>query len=336
MEIDGSLGEGGGAVIRISTALSALTSQRIKIINIRANRPQKGLAPQHLHALKAVAQVSNASVQGLQLGSQEIIFVPGELRGGSFEVDIKTAGSTTLVLQAFMIPAAFAPSAVDISLTGGTDVRWSPSVDYLKNVTIPLLEKMGYKIRLELVRRGHFPRGGGIIKAKITPIKKLKPLKILEAEIEGINGLSHAINLPRHVAERQAASAEKILKKTGYNVDIQIEHSNQGMGPGSGIVLWTKGKTPLGGSAVGERGKTAERVGKEAANNLLSSLNSNAPLDKYMGDQIIPYMALAPDSAIKTAELTPHSLTNIKLVEKITAKKFHVEGALGEPAIIRS
>jgi RNA 3'-phosphate cyclase len=336
IEIDGSLGEGGGSIIRISTALAALSSQPIKIINIRANRPKKGLAAQHLNAIKAVAHLSNADISGLRLGSQEIIFDPGCLNGGSFSLDIKTAGSTTLVLQAFMIPAAFAPDPVNISLIGGTDVRWSPSVDYIQNVTIPLLEKMGYKIKLELIGRGHFPRGGGILNAKITPIKKLNTIELLNPEIDAITGISHAINLPRHVAERQASSAEKILKNSGYDVDIMIEHSDNGIGQGSGLVLWTNGPTYLGGSAVGERGKPAEKVGVEAANDLIHALQSNSPLDKYMGDQIIPYMALAGDSVVKTAELTLHTLTNIKLVEKITSKKFQIDGALGEPSIIRT
>jgi RNA 3'-phosphate cyclase len=336
IEIDGSLGEGGGSVIRISTALAALTSQSIRITNIRANRPKKGLAAQHLNAIKAVAHISNASIDGLKLGSEKIIFTPGNLKGGSFSLDIKTAGSTTLVLQAFMIPAAFAPSSIQIELKGGTDVRWSPSVDYLQNVTLPTLEKMGYKIKLELIKRGHFPRGRGILKATIKPLKKLNPVEILKSEIEGISGISHALNLPRHVAERQAAAAEKILKSEGYNIDIKIEHSDNEAGSGSGIVLWTSGNTPLGGSSIGERGKSAEEVGAEAAQELIYSLQSNAPLDKYMADQIIPYMALAGDSAVKIAELTSHTLTNIKLVEKITAKKFHIDGVLGESAIIRT
>ena len=126
IEIDGSYGEGGGAVLRITTALSAVTSKPVHIINIRSGRPNHGLMPQHLNAVKAVADLSRASVSGLELGSTELFFKPNQLIGGDFKIDIGTAGSITLILQAFMIPAVFADSPVKITIIGGTNVRWSP------------------------------------------------------------------------------------------------------------------------------------------------------------------------------------------------------------------
>ncbi|MCK9151305.1 RNA 3'-terminal phosphate cyclase [Methanobacterium alcaliphilum] len=334
IELDGSFGEGGGALIRISVALSALSKQPLRIFNIRANRPKKGLAAQHLTAVKSVAELCDASIQGLEIGSTEIVFSPGNLKGGSYDLNIKTAGSISLVLQAFMIPAAFASSPVNISVRGGTDVRWSPPINYLQKVMLPVLEKMGYYMNIDLVTRGHYPRGSGLVKASIKPVTKLKSIELLEMEIDSIKGISHSVNLPRHVAERQAKSAEKILSRNGWDVDIEIEHSDDSISPGSGIFLWTEGNTPLGGSSIGEPGKIAEKVGQEAAMMLLNFLNAQAPLDKYMGDQIIPYMAIAGDSLINVAEYTLHAHTNIHIVETLTGKKFKVMGKLGEKSII--
>ncbi|RJS49112.1 MAG: RNA 3'-phosphate cyclase [Methanobacterium sp.] len=324
IEIDGSSGEGGGAVVRISAALASLTSKKLNIKNIRAQRPRKGLSSQHLMALTALSWLCNAEFQGFHTGSEEIFFCPGKLRGGNLELDIKSAGSMALVLQAFMIPAPFAPKKVEITLKGGSDVRWAPPYDYLKHVTLPVLEMMGYKSRIDLIQRGHYPRGGGILKAEILPVKKLNPLKILEPEIDSIKGISHATNLPLHVAERQALAAHKILAKTGYEVDIALEHSTNNLSPGSGIVVWAQGNTRIGGNALGKRGKSAEKVGKEAAKNLLCSLEREATLDNYMGDQIIPYMALAGCSCFKIPTLSSHARTNIQLVKKITGKVFRV------------
>ena len=183
IEVDGSYGEGGGAVLRIATALSAVTSKPVHITNIRSGRPKPGLMPQHLNAVKAVAALSNASLSGLELGSTDIIFNPRSLSGGDYKIDIGTAGSITLILQAFMIPAAFADGPVTISITGGTDLRWSPSVDYLENVTLPILRLMGYKAQMNILQRGHYPRGGGFVELRIDPIKKLKPLIASDAEI---------------------------------------------------------------------------------------------------------------------------------------------------------
>ena len=257
IEIDGSYGEGGGAVLRISTALSAVTSEPVHITNIRSGRPKPGLMPQHLNAVKGVADLSNASINGLELGSTEIFFYPGSLKGGNYLIDVKTAGSITLILQAFMIPAIFADSKVNITVVGGTDVRWSPSVDYLENVTIPILRLMGYDARTNLIQRGHFPRGGGNLELVIEPVKKLKPLNVSELKFDFIKGISHVVNLPIHVAERQALSAEKILMNEGYISKIKIKSSISALGAGSGILLWTNGLTLVSGSSIGEPGKKA-------------------------------------------------------------------------------
>lgn len=334
IEIDGSYGEGGGAVLRISTALSAVTSKPVHITNIRSGRPKPGLMPQHLNAVKAVSNLSNATVTGLELGSTELSFYPGSLKGGNYRIDIGTAGSITLILQAFMIPALFADSVVNITIVGGTDVRWSPSVDYFENITLPILRLMGYSARTHLLQRGHYPRGGGILELEVEPLKKLKPLNISELKFDFIKGISHAVNIPAHVAERQARTAEDILFNKGYESKIKIETSNTALGSGSGIFLWTNSLTPVSGSSIGEPGKRAEKVGSEAAEQILYHISRGSAVDKYMCDQIIPYMALAGSSSIKTAELTQHTLTNINVTEKFINKKFYVDGTIGESAVI--
>ena len=334
IEIDGSYGEGGGAVLRIATALSAVTSKPVHITNIRSGRPKPGLMPQHLNAVKAVADLSRASVSGLELGSTELFFSPNQLIGGDFKIDIGTAGSITLILQAFMIPAVFADSPVKIKIIGGTNVRWSPSIDYLINITLPVLKLMGYDTKPKLVQRGHYPRGGGIFELEIDPVKKLRPLNLCELNFNSINGISHAVKLPEHIAVRQANSAEQVLSKAGYKSKIEIDHSQRAMGPGSGILLWTNGITSVSGSSIGEPGKKAEIIGYEAANDILHNISRNSAVDRYMGDQIIPYLALAGDSTIKTSELTQHAVTNIHVTEKFIDKKFKVKGSIGESAII--
>lgn len=335
IEIDGSYGEGGGALLRISVALSAITSEPVLVNNIRAKRPKTGLMPQHMNSIRSVAMLTRASYQGLEIGSSQVSFSPKKPRGNKYELDIRTAGSVTLVLQCFMIPAAFADSPVEIILRGGTDVRWSPSVDYLKNITLPLLESTGYSPEISLLQRGHYPQGGGIIKVKIQPVKKFKPIILEDLKVKRIRGVSHAVKLPEHVAQRQAQSAVKVLEAAGYTADIEIEHTNRALGPGSGIVLWSEGESRVGGSSIGEPGKRAEIVGKEAAEELLYHISKKAALDRYMGDQIIPYLAIAGDSTVKTGELTSHCLTNIHVSRKITGKKFIVNGELGDSAAIQ-
>ncbi len=335
IEIDGSYGEGGGSVLRIATALSAVTSKPVHITNIRSGRPNPGLMAQHMNAVKAVADLSDASVKGLQVGSTEISFIPKSLSGGIYTIDIGTAGSISLILQAFMIPAAFSDGPVKIRIIGGTDIRWAPSVDYVENVKLPILRLMGYDAHINIIQRGYYPRGGGILEVEVEPISKLKPLNVSSLEFDGICGISHSVKLPSHVAERQARSAKKILSDEGYRSEIIIKSSEDAIAPGSSIFLWTNGLTPVSGSSVGKPGKKAEKVGFEAAKQILYHISRRSSVDKYMGDQLIPYMALAGSSSIKTAELTQHALTNIHITEKFINKKFHVDGNIGETAIIK-
>lgn len=339
IEIDGSFGEGGGALLRVSTALSALTGKAFTISNIRSSRPKPGLMPQHLNVSLALAQLSNAEVTGLELGSTHMSFIPGQLNGGKLDVDVKTAGSITLILQALMIPSLFTNQGVEIKIKGGTDVRWAPPLDYLEHVTLPLLHSMGATVHLEVQQRGYYPRGGGMLHALIEPVEKLKPLNLHDLEVDVIRGISHATKLPSHVAVRQAQAAEKIIRSAGYEVEIEIKSDdNNALGPGSALVLWSEVKNKsiprVGASSLGEPGKRAEIVGRHAAEEILSYLSKGAALDKYMADQIIPYLAITGSSSVRISELTQHTLTNIYATEKFTNRKFQVDGSLGEVTTI--
>ncbi len=343
VEIDGSQGEGGGQILRTSIALAALVNKPIKIYNIRAKRSEPGLKAQHATAIKALAKITQADVEGVKVGSSTVVFNPGRPKGGDFKFDIGTAGSISLVLQSIMLSLAFAPSTTRLEIRGGTDVAWSPPIDYISNVTLPILAKMGYRSKIMLVRRGHYPRGGGRVRVVIDPVKRLSPLNLTErGEILSINGISHAVRLPSHVAQRQAESAENRLKKAGFkDVEIKLEYYEKGkdphLGPGSGIVLWAETESGgiLGGDALGERGKPAEKVGEEAAEKLLREIERDAPIDTHTGDMLIPYLAIADGrSKVRVAELTLHLLSNILVTEKILGVKFDVEGKEGESGII--
>jgi len=338
IEIDGSYKEGGGALLRVSTALSALTGKKFLVKNIRAGRPKPGMMMQHLNSVSTIGKISNAQITGLELGSTQMEFIPGKLKGGKFQVDVKTAGSISLILQALIIPAIFTPEGVKITIKGGTDVRWAPSVDYLRNVTLPILQSMGVSVDLKLLSRGHYPRGGGLVKAFIKPVKKLKTLNVHELEVDVIKGISHSTQLPRHVATRQADSAQKILHSAGYDVEIEIESEGEALSPGSGLVLWSEhgGKSipRVGASCLGKPGKPAEVVGREAATEILSCISRGAALYQYMGDQIIPYLAIAGSSSVKVARLTNHTITNIYAAEKFTNRNFTIKSSSDEVTVI--
>jgi RNA 3'-phosphate cyclase len=340
LEIDGSQLEGGGSIVRISTALATLIGKPIGVYNIRAKRSKPGLQTQHLEALRALAKLSDGKLEGDELNSMEIKLYPGEIQEKKINVEIKTAGSIGLVLQCLMIPAAFSNGAVFVEFKGGaTDTPRSPSIDFFKNITLPTLGKMGYSAKAECNRRGHYPRGGAMVRARISPVKKLSPINLTDpGRVIKISGISHCVRLPAHVATRQAHAAKQELLRAGYaDVKITTEFyglsSDPHLGPGSGITLWaeTEHGAILGSSALGKPKKPAEEVGREAAKKLLAQLQTGGAVDRHLTDQLIPYMALADGtSEITSSEITLHTITNLSLMEKILCIKFDLEGEIGK------
>ena len=341
IEIDGSYGEGGGQVVRTAVALSSVTGEEIKITNIRKNRPNPGLKQQHLKALETAAKICRARVSGLFPGSKELYFAPVEIKGGKYNIDIGTAGSITLLLQCIMPALPFAKEKVELIIRGGTDVAWSPTIDYLQHVTLRALEQFGYAGSVTLEERGYYPRGGGNVSAVFEPCKirgfhfqeteenkstgeKLtdgEGLKGGPSEKEKIMGLSHASNLPDHVPSRQAEAAKSLLLEAGYASQIDVR-SCEFFSTGSGITLWTG---YYGGSAPGEKGLPAEKVGKRAAEEIIAELKAGAAVDMYLADQLIPYMALVGNSFYTVRELTPHAATNIWVTEQFLGVKFRIK-----------
>ena len=339
IKIDGTYGEGGGQIIRTAIALAAITGEEVEIENIRANRPNPGLSAQHLHAVKAVAKLSGGRTEGLELRSTRLKFAPGALNGFEGEIDIGTAGSITLLLQCLIPVAVFADSETKVRIRGGTDVKWSPPMDFYTELFLKTIREMGCDVHLDLKRRGYYPKGDGLVEAKITPSHQLKGIVLVESERtrEGVvKGISHSCGLPAHVAERQAKAAESVLNAAGYDSAIKIEIENGGgRTTGCGITLWKGYKS---GSALGERGKRAERVGEEAARNIIKELESASAstVDVYLADQLIPYIALANGkSELRVREMTKHIETNMYVTKKFLDVEFEIEKKSGFFAIAR-
>jgi RNA 3'-terminal phosphate cyclase (ATP) len=320
MKLDGSYGEGGGQILRTGVAFCAVTGIPVEIENIRKGRPKPGLSAQHVKAVEGLARICGAKVIGCHLKSTRLCFTPGKINSGDYEIDIGTAGSISLFLQCLMPALMHAPGTVRIKITGGTDVQWSPSIDYMRFVTLEALRKMGYECDIRLITRGYYPRGGGCVEAIINP-SSLNHTDFEGRKCSQVEGISHSSGLPAHVAQRQAASAGNILHEHGYESRILTE-VNDHPSIGSGITLWCGA---AGGIALGKPGLKAEKVGEIAANAIIDELKSRAGVDEFLADQLIPYMALAGGGSFTTRKITLHTKTNIWVTEQFLPLKFKIE-----------
>jgi RNA 3'-phosphate cyclase len=295
-------------------------------------------------AIKAVAALSDAETDGLEIGSTDLCFTPRKKRSGSFKFDVGTAGSISLVLQALMPAAAFSSGRTEFEITGGTDVKWSPTIDYVRFVVLPNLSKLGYLAELKLLRRGHYPKGGGRVSMIVQPCKGLTPLELTErSEVKRVQGISHCVGLPVHVAQRQATAAQEILKKIDQlDVFLKLEtyppRTDPHIAPGSGIALFTDNEPGrvLGADSVGERGRSAEEVGHHAGTQLVEEISGGAPVDRHMSDILIPYLAVAEgNSQFRTSRITMHTITNATIAELVSGAKVIVDGELGNPGVVK-
>ncbi|MGD0914824.1 MAG: RNA 3'-terminal phosphate cyclase [Thermodesulfobacteriota bacterium] len=319
VEIDGSYGEGGGQILRTALALSAILGKGFTIHHIRSNRKNPGLQAQHLEAAEALARITDAHTEGIKFGSQRISFFPHKILPGDYQLEVRTAGSVTLLLQAVFLPLCLSHGASKLTLTGGTHVPWSPPFHYFSEVLLPTLKRMGISADATIEEWGWYPRGGGKIQVRINPVRELEPISLLErGPLKKIRGLSVVSKLPKHIADRQKEHAlKRIQKELKMDAEIKTFYDVPSKGPGSFVFLVIEYENVLAGfSSLGSRGKSAERVADDAIDGLKDYFGSESCIDPHLADQLVPFMALTKgNSSFTTAPMTEHLLTNLWVLQ---------------------
>ncbi|MDV4342026.1 RNA 3'-terminal phosphate cyclase [Methanoculleus sp. YWC-01] len=303
LTVDGTHLEGGGQVLRLAVALSAISRTPVTVTRIRQNRKNPGLAPQHIAAVRAVAGACDAEYTDLSPGSSQITFTPGQLRWAEQDIDSGTAGSIPLILQAWLPVALHAGGS--ITVTGGTEVAWSPTIDYLDRVLAPVLRRAGASIEITVLERGYYPRGGGRVHVRVEPARP-SPIVIPEEEERRCGIVSCSAGLPGHVVERQAAAARDLLASDlGLSCIATLDPREDGASTGSSVTVWSGAK---GAVALGKRGLPAEEVGRAAARALIGECRSPGTVDVHLADQLLVYLALC-GGEYSTHTLSMHAKT---------------------------
>ncbi|GAB6141255.1 RNA 3'-terminal phosphate cyclase [Methylosoma difficile] len=332
IELDGSQGEGGGQILRTALSLSMCTGQAVHIVNIRAKRQKPGLMRQHLTAVQAAAQVCGAEVSGDAIGSLELWFAPGVVRGGSYQFNIGTAGSCTLVLQTLLPALLSADQDSVVELTGGTHNPMSPPFHFLERAFLPLLQRMGVNVDLSLLRYGFYPAGGGQLRVQIKAGQVLQPLH-LQARGERIENYAEALfaGIPFHIAGRELAVLKKRLGWSDGQLLPKALERQQGPGNALLVTLVYEHVTEVF-SAFGEKGVAAEKVADTLAKAVRRYLASSAVVGVYLADQLLLPMALAGGGSFTCTEWSQHAATNAEVIERflpITICRRHLdEGVL--------
>jgi RNA 3'-terminal phosphate cyclase (ATP) len=324
VRIDGSFGEGGGQILRTSLSLSLVTGKSFRIVNIRANRQKPGLLRQHLTSVLAAAEVGDGKVDGALLGAKALTFVPGRVRAGDYRFAIGTAGSGTLVLQTILpaLMTASAPSRIEIE--GGTHNPAAPPFDFLQRSFLPLVEQMGPTVKVELLRYGFYPAGGGRFVAEITPCAQLQPITVGErGEITRRRVVAVVANLPYHIARRELDTVAKLLDWEAEC--LSSEDTKNSVSPGNLVMIELRSSAVTEiFTAFGKLGVSAEDVATDAAEQARAYLKSNAAVGEHLADQLLLPMALAGGGSFTAFGLNMHAKTNMHVIQQFLAVQFDV------------
>lgn len=329
IELDGSQGEGGGQILRTALTLSMCTGKAVHLTNIRAKRKSPGLKRQHLTSVQAAAAISNAEIEGATIGSTEIIFSPKEIKGGNYRFSISTAGSCTLVLQTILPALIGAKDDSHITLHGGTHNPMSPPFHFLQRSFIPLLNRMGAKVEINLNRFGFYPAGGGEITAEISGGQSLTPLSLSSrGDLVKAYAESLIAALPMHIAERELAV---VKKRMGWNDEQLILHPVDGnQGPGNALLM-TLEYEHITETFTGfaEKGVPAETVANGVIEEAQGYISSEATVGSHLADQVLLPMALAGGGSFVTTDWSQHAETNADVIRQFVDVEIQIEKMAG-------
>lgn len=332
IEIDGSQYSGSGTILRYSVGLCALLGKELQIKNIRARREKPGLRPQHLKSVLACHELVGGEIEHAEVGSQLLTFKPRKnIKVGSYQWDIGTAGSTTMLAMTVLPILCFGSGATKVRISGGLFQDFAPSAFHMEQVLFPILKKMGFDVHLKIIRPGYIPQGQGIIEVEARPVKdKLKSITLLnQGKITQLTGISLSSHLKSgRVSERMAESCNQVLKQKGYEAKFDILHDETSLQKGAALFICAKTSNGciIGADMAGKIGRSSEKIGRYVAKTLLEDLVTKATVDRFLADQLIIYAALADGiSEYIIPGMTDHIESNLWLVEKIIGAKTMIE-----------
>lgn len=339
IDIDGSEGEGGGQMLRTGLALTVLTGQPVRFVNIRARRSKPGLQAQHLASVQAAAAICGAVVSGDQIGSQRVSFEPGPITSGDYFFKIGTAGATALVLHTIYLPLLLSGMGVSsIRIEGGTHALAAPSGEYLTITWAGYLQALGAEIVVKITKPGFFPKGGGLLQAEIVSGRALKPLEALDALEREKNCIECLVSvggrLPVSIGERIIRQVQARLGTISASSIAEYPHAKS---PGVvATIVDRRSSVPAVFFALGAKGKPAEAVADEAIDAYLAHRQTGCPIDPHSADQLLlPLTFASGASAFRVSSVTQHLLTQREIIGKFMERKIEISGELGQPGEVK-
>ena len=318
LKINGAHGEGGGQIVRSAITLSCITNQPIHLENIRKNRKNSGLKPQHLTAIKILQKISNAKVMGDKLGSTELKFIPGEIKNSELIEDVKTAGSIALILQVLIPAVSISKKKLSLIVKGGTDVLWSPTMNYTNYVLKEAYSRIGITFDLKITKRGYFPKGGGEIKLEVYPAN-VKSINFSKRKIQKLKLKCTFSKIPISVIKENVKKIEEEIKKNNFEIDVEIKEE-EAIDSGASVLIYSIEDNSIFGvdGLFDKKNQKFDLKIEEILNNFFG-------VDKNLADMLVVPLSLGSNKTkFEVSEITKHLETNLFVTSKITGCRYGI------------
>ena len=317
LKINGGHGEGGGQIIRSAIALSCITKQPIHLENIRKNRKNEGLKAQHLTAIQILQKISKADVIGAKIGSTELKFIPGNVENLELIEDVKTAGSISLILQVLIPVVSISQKKLSLIIKGGTDVLWSPSMDYTQHVVKEAYSRMGIEFSVEIIKRGYYPKGNGEVKLEVYP-SKIKSLTLSKRETNKLKLKCTFSKISIDVIKEKIEMIKEKISKANFNVEIEIKEE-EAIDSGASLLIYSIDKN----SIIGIDGLFDNK--KQNFDLDFEKFNNSLGVDESLADMLVVPASLGINKTVfQVKEITEHLETNLFVTSKITGCKYGI------------
>ena len=317
LKINGGHGEGGGQIIRSAITLSCITKQPIHLENIRKNRKNEGLKAQHLTAIRILQKISKADVIGDKIGSTELKFIPGNVENLELIEDVKTAGSISLILQVLIPVVSISQKKLSLIIKGGTDVLWSPSMDYTQHVLKEAYSRMGIEFSIEIIKRGYYPKGNGEVKLEVYP-SKIKSLTLSKRETNNLKLKCTFSKISIDVIKEKIEMIKEKISKANFNVEIEIKEE-EATDSGASLLIYSIDKN----SIIGIDGLFDHK--KQNFDLDFEKFNNSLGVDESLADMLVVPASLGINKTVfQVKEITEHLETNLFVTSKITGCKYGI------------
>jgi len=329
IEIDGSFGEGGGQVIRTAITLSCIMNQSVLIENIRKNRKNPGLKPQHLTALKILKKICNANLDPLKIGDTSLKFIPNNIQSLNLKEDVGTAGSISLIIQVLIPIIAICKKTIKLTITGGTDVLWSPTIDYTQIVLKEAFARMGINFTINMIKRGYYPKGGGIIELEVTPSEKISPVILNKRKTKNVKLRCTFSKLPIELINKQVNDIERKLVENDFTVEKQVIEETA-LDSGASLMI-----DSIDNDSIIGLDSLFNKKSKRFNLDLEKFIQNKYSVDEHLADMLVLPASLANGMTVfQVDSISKHLETNLFVVSKITGCKYGV-GKLREGYEVR-